>query len=92
MRLFSAACLVAGIFAHHESSEIIVPDKEYCENKHVQIHVGKRGKIVREGTDSMILRVKNPCSEESNYTAMVVFNREQCGADFLKAIEDSRVT
>ena len=86
MRLFSAACLAASSLADHNWS------KEICEDKNIQIHVGKRGKITRQGNDSMILRVKNPCSEEANYTAMVIFNRENCGMDFLKAVGDGRVT
>ena len=89
MRLFSAASLVASTFADHGES---VFDKDYCENIHNQIHVGKRGKVIRQGSNSMILRVKNPCSEEANYTAMVIFSRENCGMDVLNAIGDGRIT
>ena len=89
MRLFTTACLAASTFADHGSS--ITLDASYCEDKPQQIHIGKRGKVIREGSNSSILRVKNPCSEEANYTAMVVFTREQCGMDFLNAIGDGRV-
>ena len=85
MRLFSTAYLAATTLAAHV-------DKDYCKDKHNQIHVGKRGKIIRQGSNSMILRVKNPCSEEANYTAMVLFNRENCGMDVLNAIGDGRIT
>ena len=89
MRLFSTACLAASTFADHGSQ--IVYDASYCKNVHNQIHVGKRGKIIREGNNSMILRVKNPCSEEANYTAMVIFSRENCGMDFLNHLRDGRI-
>ena len=93
MKLFTTACLAAGTFADHGAS-FDVPDKDYCKNLKPdnQIHVGKRGKIIRQGSDSMILRVKNPCSEEANYTAMVIFNRENCGMDVLNAFGDGRIT
>ena len=89
MRLFSTACLAASAFADHRAS---VLDKDSCKDIHNQIHVGKRGKVIRQGSDSMILRVKNPCSEEANYTAMVIFSRENCGMDVLNAIGDGRIT
>ena len=89
MRLFSTACLAASAFADHGAS---VLDKDSCKDIHNQIHVGKRGKVIRQGSDSMILRVKNPCSEEANYTAMVIFSRENCGMDVLNAIGDGRIT
>ena len=93
MRLFTAACVAACTFADHLAS-FNVPDKDYCKNLKPdnQIHVGKRGKVIREGNNSMILRVKNPCSEEANYTAMVIFSRENCGMDFLNHLRDGRIT
>ena len=90
MRIFSTAFLAASTLADHGSQ--IVYDANYCKKRHVQIHIGKRGKIIREGNNSMILRVKNPCSEEANYTAMVIFSRENCGMDFLNHLRDGRIT
>ena len=90
MRLFSTACLAASTFADHGSATVY--DSSYCKNIHNQIHVGKTGKITREGNNSMILRVKNPCSEGANYTAMVIFSRDNCGMDFLNGLQDGRIT
>ena len=58
--------------------------KEKCERNPVQLHVGKRGKLTREGTDSVIIRVKQPIPSDSNYTALAIFNRDVCGIDLLR--------
>ena len=60
--------------------------KEKCEQHPVQFHVGKRGKVIREGSNSVIIRVKQPIPADSNYTSLVIFDRQACGIDFLRKI------
>ena len=66
--------------------------REKCERNPVQLHVGKRGKLTREGTDSVIIRVKQPIPSDSNYTALAIFNRDVCGIDLLRKMYTGDVT
>ena len=61
-------------------------EKEKCELNPVQLHVAKRGKLIRQGSDSVIIRVKQPIPSNSNYTALVIFDRQVCGIDFLRQL------
>ena len=61
-------------------------EREKCERYPVQFHVGKRGKVIREGSNSVIIRVKQPIPSDSNYTVLVIFDRQVCGIDFLRKI------
>ena len=61
-------------------------EKEKCELNPVQLHVAKRGKVIRQGSNSVIIRVKQPISSDSNYTALVIFERQVCGINFLRQL------
>ena len=65
--------------------DMIGKHRAKCEREPMQLHVsGKRGKVIKEGSNSMIIRVKQPVPESKNYTVFVVFQREACGLDFMK--------
>ena len=64
--------------------DMIGKHRAKCEREPMQLHVGRRGKVIREGSNSMIIRVKQPVPESKNYTVFLVFNREACGLDFMK--------
>ena len=64
-------------------------EKEKCELNPVQLHVAKRGKVIRQGSNSVIIRVKQPIPSNSNYTALVIFDRQVCGIDFLRQLYNS---
>ena len=66
-------------------------DQEFCANNTIPVISGKRGKLLREGSNSVILRVNHPMSEEDNASLLVVFSRFFCGADFLNRLREGDI-
>ena len=74
-----------------DDNEDDLTDEKLCANNTVPVVSGKRGKILREGDNSFILRVNHPMSEESDASLVVVFSRFFCGADFLSQLNNGDI-
>ena len=86
MKIFQALTFASVCFSKPNGRAPKNSDKQECIDYPEDFIAGRRGRIIREGENSLLARVLHPYDENLDASVVVVFYQKYCGADFINKL------